>query len=82
LRAALLLTLPRIAAEQGKIAFISNRDGNFEIYVMNPDGSNQASSSELLHRILKGIIWKYSFCDFCEFSRLFFIATAKLKKVF
>lgn len=25
----------------GKIAFQSNRDGNFEIYVMNADGSNQ-----------------------------------------
>ena len=25
----------------GKIAFISNRDGNDEIYVMNADGSNQ-----------------------------------------
>jgi Tol biopolymer transport system component len=25
----------------GKIAFVSNRDGNFEIYVMNPDGRAQ-----------------------------------------
>jgi len=25
----------------GKIAFVSNRDNNFEIYVMNPDGSSQ-----------------------------------------
>ena len=25
----------------GKIAFESNRDGNFEIYSMNPDGSRQ-----------------------------------------
>jgi Tol biopolymer transport system component len=25
----------------GKIAFESNRDGNFEIYVMNPDGTSQ-----------------------------------------
>ena len=25
----------------GQIAFVSNRDGNDEIYVMNPDGSNQ-----------------------------------------
>ena len=24
-----------------KIAFVSNRDGNYEIYMMNPDGSNQ-----------------------------------------
>ncbi len=29
------------ARENGKIAFTSNRDGNFEIYVMNSDGSNQ-----------------------------------------
>jgi len=27
----------------GKIAFTSNRDGNSEIYVMNPDGSNQTN---------------------------------------
>jgi hypothetical protein len=27
--------------ENGKIAFISNRDGNYEIYVMNSDGSEQ-----------------------------------------
>jgi hypothetical protein len=27
--------------EQTKIAFVSNRDGNFEIYVMNADGSKQ-----------------------------------------
>jgi Tol biopolymer transport system component len=25
----------------GKIAFASNRDGNFEIYAMNADGTNQ-----------------------------------------
>jgi Tol biopolymer transport system component len=25
----------------GKIAFVSDRDGNFEIYVMNPDGTDQ-----------------------------------------
>ncbi|MFC1538249.1 T9SS type A sorting domain-containing protein [Candidatus Latescibacterota bacterium] len=29
------------AGEENLIAFSSNRDGNFEIYVMNPDGSNQ-----------------------------------------
>ena len=27
----------------GKIAFVSRRDGNNEIYVMNPDGSNQTN---------------------------------------
>ena len=35
------LTLPLIAAAQEKIAFCSARDGNPEIYVMNPDGTNQ-----------------------------------------
>jgi WD40-like Beta Propeller Repeat len=29
----------------GKIAFMSTRDGNGEIYVMNPDGSNQVNIS-------------------------------------
>ena len=29
------------ARRNGKIAFISDRDGNSEIYVMNPDGTNQ-----------------------------------------
>ncbi len=35
------LTLPLIAAGQEKIVFRSQRDANSEIYVMNPDGSNQ-----------------------------------------
>jgi len=29
----------------GKIAFASDRDGNWEIYVMNPDGSGQVNLS-------------------------------------
>ena len=29
--------------QNGKIAFVSNRDGNSEIYVMNPDGSGQTN---------------------------------------
>ncbi len=31
-----------IAYGTGPVAFTSNRDGNPEIYVMDPDGSNQA----------------------------------------
>jgi len=30
----------------GKIAFVSNRDGNLEIYVMNADGGNQVNISQ------------------------------------
>jgi TolB protein len=30
-----------LSGEEGLIAFMSDRDGNFEIYVMEPDGSNQ-----------------------------------------
>jgi len=37
----LVFAVPLVAASQSKIAFDSLRDGNFEIYVMNPDGSNQ-----------------------------------------
>ncbi len=29
-----------------RIAFVSNRDGDFEIYVMNADGSNQLNRSQ------------------------------------
>ncbi len=41
--ATLLLTSPLITAAQGEIAFESLRDINREIYVMNPDGSNQTN---------------------------------------
>lgn len=41
--AILLLALPLAAAAQGKIAFTSQRSGDFEIYVMNEDGSNQTN---------------------------------------
>ena len=42
----IISSLPRLAwaafpGENGKIAFASNRDGNYEIYVMNADGSDQ-----------------------------------------
>ena len=33
------------APTTAKIAFASNRDGNFEIYIMNPDGSEQVNLS-------------------------------------
>jgi TolB protein len=32
---------PEIIPYSGKIAFISDRDGNGEIYIMNIDGSNK-----------------------------------------
>lgn len=38
---SLVLVLPTTAAINGKIAFVSNRIGNPEIYVMNPDGTGQ-----------------------------------------
>ena len=31
---------------QARIAFMSNRDGNFEIYVMDADGGNQQRLTE------------------------------------
>ena len=38
---ATLLLMPAVLSAQEKIAFQSQRDGNPEVYVMNPDGSNQ-----------------------------------------
>ena len=39
---ALVLTRLMVVADaQAQIAFVSNRDGNWEIYVMNTDGGNQ-----------------------------------------
>ena len=39
---SVLFTVPSMAyADGSKIAFNSNRDGNYEIYVMNADGSGQ-----------------------------------------
>src|SRR5258705_597860 len=35
------LALPLICAAQERIIFVSTRDGNSEIYVMNADGTNQ-----------------------------------------
>ena len=32
---------PSFSPDGSKIAFTSNRDGSYEIYVMNADGSNQ-----------------------------------------
>ena len=34
------------APETAKIVFASRRDGNFEIYIMNPDGSDQTNLTE------------------------------------
>jgi Tol biopolymer transport system component len=32
---------PDVSADGSKIVFFSDRDGNYEIYIMNADGSNQ-----------------------------------------
>ena len=37
---------------QARIAFMSNRDGNFEIYVMDADGGNQQRLTE--NRVMTG----------------------------
>ena len=41
LMSLMIFTTQTSARENGKIAFVSNRDNNYEIYVMNADGSNQ-----------------------------------------
>ena len=38
---ALILSLSACGGSGNKIAFISDREGNYEIYVMDADGSNQ-----------------------------------------
>ena len=38
------------APETAKIVFTSRRDGNFEIYIMNPDGSDQINLTQ--HRAM------------------------------
>jgi TolB protein len=40
-----LASLAEAAPINGKIAFQTDRDGNFEIYVMNPDGTGQVNIS-------------------------------------
>jgi hypothetical protein len=39
--ALLLLALSIGCQQPSRIAFISNRDGHIDIYLMDPDGSNQ-----------------------------------------
>ena len=47
---ALALTpLMVVADAQGQIAFSSNRDGNYEIYVMDADGKNQRRITNSRH---------------------------------
>ena len=43
---SLSTTVPAKAPEKAKIAFVSKRDGNPEIYIMNPDGSDQVNLSQ------------------------------------
>ena len=37
---------PRWSPDGEKISFVTNRDGNAEIYVMNADGSGQVNVSQ------------------------------------
>jgi Tol biopolymer transport system component len=39
----LLISVPAQAPKQAQIVFHSNRDGNYEIYVMDVDGQNQCN---------------------------------------
>ena len=43
---SLSTTVPAKASEKAKVAFVSKRDGNPEIYIMNPDGSDQVNLSQ------------------------------------
>ena len=38
---AILLLMPAMVSAQEKIAFMSDRDGNYEIYIMDINGTNQ-----------------------------------------
>ena len=38
---SLLMVMPVAASGGGRIAFTSDRDGNYEIYTMNADGTGQ-----------------------------------------
>jgi Tol biopolymer transport system component len=42
-----VLVLAKLNSNYGQIAFVSNRDGNPEIYVMNADGTNQRNLSQI-----------------------------------
>ena len=43
---ALLPVVLAKAPETAKVVFTSRRDGNFEIYIMNPDGSDQINLTQ------------------------------------
>lgn len=42
----LSVSAPAKAPETAKVVFTSRRDGNFEIYIMNPDGSDQVNLTQ------------------------------------
>jgi hypothetical protein len=47
---AVVFTVPAGAGfpgSNGNIAFASDRDGNFEVYSMNPDGSGQTRLTDI-----------------------------------
>lgn len=41
-----VLSIALACGEQSRIAFASHRDGNFEIFVMNADGSEETRLTE------------------------------------
>lgn len=51
------LTPSPYPAGEGKIAFISDRDGNEQIYIMDNDGSNQRRLTNFKGQHLEGLTW-------------------------
>ena len=48
---------PRFSPDGSSIAFISDRDGNFNLWLMNPDGSNTRQVSEEENREVNSPAW-------------------------
>ena len=52
LMSLVLVSVGQAQLDQTKIAFTSDRDGNSEIYVMNPDGTDLVNLRTILQAIL------------------------------